>query len=521
MVTTPECSVSGDAAIEAAVLAATKGTMLLVTAVLAFGVRDVSSAFNESANLSWGVWSSLLSMAIIFPLMMLTGGLASDVGVFLLILVTLWVSAGTLLFAFGHKFFTLITEERSIAASQMRCSKQSAGSLSGTRSGGTGTGTGTGGTGTGNASASVFNLPSLDMCSLSLLEKYICALESQLHMARARRIKEYGAFSQAGTNSSIGGPGPGTGGAGGSTGGATGIGNHKGLHTRSRSGAGGRGAADDLPLLALLETQVLEDDAAKLKQQKQQQQQQHPKQQHPAAQFQAQVAAALVARHTLSKQLSATGASSSTRASLSPQPSPMAETRAPSPSPLPHDQTVTRAPSPLLTLALPPSSPLSIRSASPNTTQRKLLQLAHPTLQPPPAAPVSHHQHHQPSQLTQQSQPTPTPTSPQLSLQSPSHLQHPPPSTSSASPRNRAPLRISRGASPIPPGPTGMGMASLGAGASGGGFQPLGIPSPSQRRPSVPLAHAQSSRGSAGSGAASPIPRAALMILTQQQPQHK
>lgn len=47
--------------------------------------------------------------------------------------------------------------------------------------------------------SSTFNLPSLDVCDLSTLEKYICKLELQIQAARERRRKEFGSASSVGS----------------------------------------------------------------------------------------------------------------------------------------------------------------------------------------------------------------------------------------------------------------------------------------------------------------------------------
>lgn len=169
--------------------------MLIITSFLAFAVRHVSSAFNESRNISWAVWNATISSVICVPLLLLTGGMQGDTGVFLMEFLVLWITICMLIFTFGYKLFVLFSEEI-----QARRAAVSQSGFSASRVSGGASRTGSGGTtssGGGSDTTSVFNMPSLEGTSIATLEKYITAIEAQIRMAREKRRAVFGADSQA------------------------------------------------------------------------------------------------------------------------------------------------------------------------------------------------------------------------------------------------------------------------------------------------------------------------------------
>ena len=184
------CAVPSALLPHAAILAGVHLAALLWTSSMAFKVRHVTTAFKESANLSWAVWNAVLSTALIVPLIILTGGLQGDTGVFLLLFLVSWIALCTLGFDFGFKLWILIGEEIALAKDRASRSSRSGMTSSGkatgshtSASGGTGSGTGSG------AALSILEMPVLDgITSITTIEQYIVALERQLRLAKEARV---------------------------------------------------------------------------------------------------------------------------------------------------------------------------------------------------------------------------------------------------------------------------------------------------------------------------------------------
>lgn len=189
-----QCSMPSEMVTEALLVLLPPVVLTLLAACAAFVVRGVSSVFNESSHLSWAVWNGTLTSVIIVPLMLLTGGMQSDTGVFLLVFLVLWVSASVLGFSFLQRLYTLLGEEWAVAVANKAAVSRSGWSTNGSHASLL-TGTTGGSTGGSNLHTSVLSItmPSLDgVQSISILERYITALESQLRMARARRKSQFG-----------------------------------------------------------------------------------------------------------------------------------------------------------------------------------------------------------------------------------------------------------------------------------------------------------------------------------------
>lgn len=169
------------------VLMSIKAAVLALTSVWAFDIRNVSSAFGESASLSWAVWNSTLSCMVLGPLVVLTSSAVGDLFFFLLIFLVLWIAASTLIFVFAYKFITLAREHLAHAAisrTSRSTRNTNSGTTSGTQSGG--------GTGSGFDLTSALTLPALDMMHLGTLERYIGALENHLAEAKVMRKEQFG-----------------------------------------------------------------------------------------------------------------------------------------------------------------------------------------------------------------------------------------------------------------------------------------------------------------------------------------
>ena len=201
-----QCSVSSDAMPYAISLFAADAVAILLTAGLAFTVRHVSSAFGESRNISYALWNAVLSLTIITPLMIFTGGMQSDVGAFLMEFLAIYLTTVTLLCTFAPKAYALLMEElemAKVAREAASLNSHSGGTSSmgkgATTSNGTSWTTGSGSYTSGSGIFSAFTFPPLDGVGLQTIEKYILAIETQITLARAKRKEMFGSDSPIGS----------------------------------------------------------------------------------------------------------------------------------------------------------------------------------------------------------------------------------------------------------------------------------------------------------------------------------
>jgi hypothetical protein len=183
-----QCSLSSGALPHAAVILVMEGFALIGCSIIAFGIRHVSSAFNESRNITWAIWNVVLSSLIVIPILLITGGMHSDIGVFLIEFLVLWCTLSTLVFTFGWKFYSIFQEELEVRRANLSTSSGSHNSSTGRDTTGSNTGT--------SDATSLLTFPSLEGASLPVLEKYITAIETQIRMARAKRKEIFGVDSQ-------------------------------------------------------------------------------------------------------------------------------------------------------------------------------------------------------------------------------------------------------------------------------------------------------------------------------------
>jgi len=192
-----QCGLPSSVFPHAMALVVFNGLLQLWVSVMAFGLRGVSTAFGESSNISWCFWTTVVCTGVIGALIALTGGLNSDVGVFLLVFVMFWIGLATLFFAFGTKYFKLVQEDAAARAMTSKMSGGSLGMLTNTslRSGGNSSHLSS----NRSSGATNFNLPALDdVRSLAVLEKYITALEAHIRVVKNKRKAEFGvAYAEA------------------------------------------------------------------------------------------------------------------------------------------------------------------------------------------------------------------------------------------------------------------------------------------------------------------------------------
>jgi ABC-type phosphate transport system substrate-binding protein len=175
--------------------------LLVVTVLVSFGLMRISSPFSESRHISWSLWNSMLTVLIVIPILIVSGGMQSDTGSFLIVFLLVWVTLTTLCFTFGYKLYHLMSEEWMVFMT-MRQESSLRGSASGvsgasshlTKSSKT-EGSSTGMMGSDNKQLDLdaaLQLPNLGGTGIMLLEKYITALETQIRMARAKRHAVFG-----------------------------------------------------------------------------------------------------------------------------------------------------------------------------------------------------------------------------------------------------------------------------------------------------------------------------------------
>jgi hypothetical protein len=191
-----QCRVPDKVLPEAIAIVGLEGLAIVGCALLAFNLRGVSSAFNESRNIAWALWNTTLSSAIIVPIILITGGMEGDVGVFLMEFLVLYTTIATMIFTFGSKFYSIAYEEWEVRRANLSSGVSSTGGSKGS-SRGTGTGSGTSNPGESDRHlSSIFHFPSLESVALSILEKYITSLETQIRLVRAKRRQLFGTDSQ-------------------------------------------------------------------------------------------------------------------------------------------------------------------------------------------------------------------------------------------------------------------------------------------------------------------------------------
>ena len=97
-----QCGVEGDGRTILALVAVSKGVLLLFGALMAFTTRKVSSTFNESSGIALAIYNVLFSIGIIAPIILVISAIG-DVLVLLLLFLGLWVSCFTAAILFVPK----------------------------------------------------------------------------------------------------------------------------------------------------------------------------------------------------------------------------------------------------------------------------------------------------------------------------------------------------------------------------------------------------------------------------------
>jgi len=123
------CSVTSDSGAGigfVGVVAAGKGLLLLFGALMAFSTRNVKAAFNESAQISWTIYNTLL--AALLGVALIAGVSAvEDTLMWLVLLLILWVSGASWALLFVPKFHMLfLSEEKVIEASRSHITQEKA-----------------------------------------------------------------------------------------------------------------------------------------------------------------------------------------------------------------------------------------------------------------------------------------------------------------------------------------------------------------------------------------------------------
>ena len=89
-----QCGVDGDGRSMLALVAVSKGVLLLFGSLMAFTTRKVTSTFNESSGIALAIYNVLFSLGIIAPIILVIHAIG-DVLVLLLLFLGLWVSCFT------------------------------------------------------------------------------------------------------------------------------------------------------------------------------------------------------------------------------------------------------------------------------------------------------------------------------------------------------------------------------------------------------------------------------------------
>ena len=97
-----QCGVEGDGNTLLALVAVSKGVLLVFGALMAFSTRRVSSTFNESSGIALAIYNVLFSIGIIAPIILVISAIG-DVRVLLLLFLGLWVSCFTAAILMGPK----------------------------------------------------------------------------------------------------------------------------------------------------------------------------------------------------------------------------------------------------------------------------------------------------------------------------------------------------------------------------------------------------------------------------------
>ena len=163
-----QCGVAGDGRTMLALVAVSKGVLLLFGALMAFTTRKVTSTFNESSGIALAIYNVLFSIGIIAPIILVIGAIG-DVLVLLLLFLGLWVSCFTAAILFVPKLL------RIHGASAQQVTEMSKGS------------------------SSQYSFLSLaQLSTVPIVMAYIVALETHLDTVR-RRLAEIKASKQGGT----------------------------------------------------------------------------------------------------------------------------------------------------------------------------------------------------------------------------------------------------------------------------------------------------------------------------------
>ena len=101
-----QCGVEGDGRTMLALVAVSKGVLLLFGALMAFTTRKVSSTFNESSGIALAIYNVLFSIGIIAPIILVIDAIG-DVLVLLLLFLGLWVSCFTAAILFVPKLLVI------------------------------------------------------------------------------------------------------------------------------------------------------------------------------------------------------------------------------------------------------------------------------------------------------------------------------------------------------------------------------------------------------------------------------
>jgi hypothetical protein len=176
--------------------------LLFVTVLVSFGLMRISSPFSESRHITWSLWNSMLTVLIVIPILIVSGGMQSDTGSFLIVFLLIWVTLTTLAFTFGYKLYHLMSEEWQVFMTMRQESSLRGSAASGvsgvsshmSKSSRSSEGSSTGLIGTDKHFdvEAALQLPSLMGASIVVLEKYITVLETHIRMARAKRQIVFG-----------------------------------------------------------------------------------------------------------------------------------------------------------------------------------------------------------------------------------------------------------------------------------------------------------------------------------------
>ena len=173
-----QCGVQGDGQTLLALVAVSKGVLLLFGALMAFTTRKVSSTFNESSGIALAIYNVLFSIGIIAPIILVIGAIG-DVLVLLLLFLGLWVSCFTAAILFVPKLLHI----HGASAQQVNGAEMSKMSSSGQYS----------------------FLSMAQLSTVPIVMAYVAALKSHLATAE-KRLAALKASKQGGSNKSASEP---------------------------------------------------------------------------------------------------------------------------------------------------------------------------------------------------------------------------------------------------------------------------------------------------------------------------